>query len=157
MTFNIRSIAYLTIAVVLLGNPLLSEGQTSFNTAGENIITSGYSMTYVVGEVVSSLHFGNNYNIKNGVIQPKEDIINSNAEIAKLPAAIFPIPAHDILHIQSSVQTQMFYTIYGIEGNLIKQGTLSDYIIYIADLPPASYILNLTTQNQSLTQLIIKI
>jgi hypothetical protein len=157
MTFIIRSIAYLTIAAVLLGKPLPTKGQTSFNSAGENIITSGHSMTYAVGEVVNSLHYGSNYNVKNGVIQPEENIINSNAEITKLPATVFPIPAHDFLHIQSAVQTPMFYTIYGIEGTLIMHGTLSGNVICIADLPPASYILSLTTQNQKSTQLIIKL
>ena len=157
MTFIIRSIVYLTIATVLLGKPLSAKGQSSFNSAGENIITSGHAMTYAVGEVVNSLHYGNNYNIKNGVIQPIENIISSNEEITEFPAAIFPIPAHDFLYIQSAAQTSMFYTIYGIEGTLMMHGTLSDNIISIAELPPASYILNLTTQNQKLTQLIIKI
>ena len=156
MTLMKRSIVYVIITVVFLGKPWPSQGQTSYNSAGENVITSGYSMSYTVGEVVNFFHYGNKYNIKNGVIQPKENIINSLIEITRLPAVIFPVPARDFLNIQSSVQTPMVYRIYGIEGSLFMHGTLSDNSICIADLPPASYILSLTTQNQNLTKLIIK-
>lgn len=114
-------------------------------------------MTYTTGEVTSLFHYGNNFNIKNGLIQPKKNTISSLLETEKLQVAIFPIPAHDFIQIMSTAQEPMTFKIYNIKGSLVMHGLLSDNTIRVAELTPANYVLCISTPSQQLTKLFIKL
>ena len=151
------SICIVIVCFIIVGivNPII--GQYTFNSSGKSINTPAYLLTFSIGEITNQDHQGNDYSLKNGVIQYRTENTSSLSELSNVNLRIYPNPAHDYITFETESSTLTRYQIFDLKNKLIKEGDLSNNYLSINDLAPAGYLIKFSSQNHSITKLFIKL
>ncbi len=130
------------------------QAQTSIHTTGGNILGSGGSASYSVGQIVYTSNSGTNGSVLQGVQQPFEISVVTAIEQAKgimLSATAYPNPTTDylILEVKDFEVSTLHFQLFDIQGKLLQNEKISDNQTSIAmgNLVPATYFVKITQGN----------
>jgi hypothetical protein len=135
-------------AVLLLGLGLtVLQAQEATTTSGGEVIGSGGSASYTVGQVVYSSNVGTNGNsVTEGVQQPYEISVVTSIHEAKdinLSVSAYPNPASDYLtvKVENYKTANLQYMVFGINGKLLQtvKATGSETQIETSELVSGNY------------------
>ena len=147
---------YVTASFLLLLSFTMS-GQESINTSSKNVIGSGGSVSYSVGQLVYTTNTStSNGSAAQGVQQPYEIsvVLGIENQEVNLLAIISPNPTTDFvtLKIDNFGFTSLTYQLYDLNGKqfLTGQVTTSETQISTGNLPSAIYFLELTDKGKTL-------
>jgi hypothetical protein len=135
-------------AVLLLGLGLtVLQAQEATTTSGGEVIGSGGSASYTVGQVVYSSNVGTNGNsVTEGVQQPYEISVVTSIPEAKdinLSVSAYPNPATDYLtvKVENYKTANLQYMVFGINGKLLQtvKATGSETQIETSELVSGNY------------------
>lgn len=140
-----KIIQVLITAVIVLGYQTLNAQQVVLS-ATQNTQSETGSLSASIGQIVYKQHSSSSIVLLEGVQQPLEVVLQStslapgiNYELKAYPN---PSSAYVCLSL-SSADAILNYTLYSLDGQLLKQGQVQTPETYISvqDLPPANYIL----------------
>lgn len=83
----------------------------------------------------------------------------SNNDLSKGNIAVYPNPVGDVLYVTSDMNHFTVYELFDIQGRLIRKenvSNLNSFEIETSSLTKGLYILNLTSENGSFTQKVVK-
>ena len=144
------------ILLLVFGFTELSAQESVLATGGD-AVGSGGSVSYSVGQVVYTTKPGNDGKISEGVQQPYEIFLITGIEDAfgiKLECSAYPNPITDFLTLQigGSLPLQISFSLFDMEGRLIKNKIISDNNtkIQMSDLVSATYFLHVSTNDRKI-------
>lgn len=152
-----RNIALSLIAVVLfIASPSVTKSQNAFLTAGKDITGTGGNVSYSIGQVAFSEIDGLNFNVVEGVQQPYEiSVITQSDDLRESTFAysVYPNPSTNILYLKhdNNLNQDMYYQMFNIEGEVIKNSIIENPItsIPVFDLASSIYFLKVYVQKTS--------
>lgn len=136
--------------------------QTSINVAGGNILGSGGSASYSVGQVIYNTNTGTNGSVAEGIQQPYEiSVVTGLEEVLgiNLSVSAFPNPTNDYLTltIDNSDKTnhnlsQLAYQLYDMNGELLQSEKITgnQISIVMSNLVPATYFVKAVQANKEI-------
>lgn len=130
--------------------------QQTIATAGGEAEGDGGTVSYTVGQMVYSSATGSTGTVSQGIQQPYEIFVLTGVEQKgiNLNISAYPNPTTESLNlkVEKSTIQNMSYQLYDIQGRLIKSSMLlgNNTQIDMTDLEPASYILKVLNDDQSL-------
>ncbi len=155
MTKNISS------ALLLLASGLfwagLSQAQEAVNSSGGDATGSGGTVAYSVGQVVYTANNGSSGSVAQGVQHAYEIFPVDNMETAmNISLTAYPNPTTEnlILQISDFKNETFWYQLIDLQGKLISNGqvTAKQTQINTSTLPPATYFVNVVTQDNKKVQ-----
>lgn len=139
----------LTAVMLFAGIPILA--QETIPAAGGDVIGTGGSVSYSVGQVVYTIKKGINGLVVEGVQQPYEISVLVGIEPARdinLICTVYPNPTTDflILEVDIADNENLFFQLYDILGKLLVSKKLIDKktTVSMSNLAPATYFLKVT-------------
>jgi hypothetical protein len=118
----------LVLTIFFLLTTLLFYSQKSITTSGGNASGSG-TVSYTVGQLVTLINTGNNGSVSQGVQQSIElfTLVNPDFKSLTLKAITYPNPTKDkiVLALSDHNLTDLFYTIFDVNGRLVKKGEVN--------------------------------
>ena len=130
------------------------QAQTSIHTTGGNILGSGGSASYSVGQVVYTTNIGTNGSAAQGVQQPFEISVVTGLEEAKginLSVLAYPNPTTDYLtlEVKDFELSTLSYQLYDMQGKLLQNEKIivNKTSIVMSNFVPATYFVKVI-QNQ---------
>lgn len=148
----------LLIIIALISYSIVPlQGQESIATSAGNVVGSGGSVSYTVGQVAFSAFSGTDGSLIQGVQQPYEIYVITaveNTEEITLDCVVYPNPTRNIikLAIESPDFDNMYYRLYDIKGRLIQEmkveGEETEISMY--NLVPSIYILKVIKNKKEL-------
>jgi len=131
------------------------QAQTSIHTTGGNILGSGGSASYSVGQVVYTTNIGTNGSVAQGVQQPFEISVVTGLEETKgiiLSVSAYPNPTTDFLNlkVENYDNTNLSYQLFDISGKLLETKKISgnQTSIVMSNLVPSSYFVKVIQGNK---------
>ncbi len=143
----------LTIFSILVSNFLFS--QNVISASGGNASGSG-SSSFTVGQLIVSSNTGSNGSVLNGVQQSIElfTLVNPSFKTLTLKAVTFPNPTKDkiILSLVDNELSELFFTVFDVNGRLLKKGKVNKQNTTIAmkSFPAGIYLLKVHQNKKSL-------
>ena len=141
--------------ILLLATGLLWAGlvqaQESANASGGDATGSGGTVAYSIGQVVYTTNTGSSGSVAQGV-QHAYEIFTVGIEESELNISllVFPNPTANNLTLQISDYSneKLSYQLFDIQGKLLSNGqvTAQQMQINTANLPPATYFINVVNQ-----------
>ena len=135
--------------MVFAGIPILA--QEAIPAAGGDVIGSGASVSYSVGQVIYAIQKGMNGFVVEGVQQPYEISVVVGIEPARdinLICTVYPNPTADFLTLEVDIagNENLFFQLYDMLGKLLVSKKLIDKrtTISMSNLAPAIYFLKVT-------------
>ena len=135
--------------------PLLLSAQEAASTSGGNIIGSGGSASYTVGQVVYLTNTGINGSIAQGVQQPFEISVVTdirNVTNVNLLYSVYPNPTTDllILKVEKYDKVNLSFQLLDIKGQLLENKKIisDETIISTKNFIPAIYFLKVNDNNK---------
>lgn len=132
--------------MVFAGIPILA--QEAIPAAGGDVIGSGGSVSYSVGQVIYAIQKGINGFVVEGVQQPYEISVVVGIEPARninLICTVYPNPTTDFLTLEVDIadNENLFFQLYDMLGRLLVSKKLIDKrtTISMSNLAPATYFL----------------
>lgn len=132
------------------------DAQQATVAAGGNVIGSGGTVSYSVGQGVYKTQTGTTGTVNQGVQQPIEIVTLSGEEYAniRLEAIVFPNPTTSnlTLKISDSNLENLDYQFFDIQGKLLVNGTISseETVFDMEKYPTATYILKVNANSKGL-------
>jgi len=120
--------------------------QESLNTTGGNVLGSGGSVSYSIGQLTYQTYTGTNGSVSEGVQQPYEISIVTATELAKgvnLSISAYPNPTTDYLtlSIDELEISNLSFQLYDMKAKLLQNEKITDKHtnIVMSNLPTATY------------------
>jgi len=143
------------LMVLLLGISLTTLAQQTTVTAGGDASGSGGTVAYSVGQVVYTADTDVSGTVSQGVQQAREiftvDVKEAGSNIS---LSLFPNPTNDklTLQIHGYDSEKLRYHLYDMQGKLLSSGQIVSQQTFIntANLPPATYFINIIQENTSI-------
>jgi Secretion system C-terminal sorting domain len=117
--------------IILFGLGLneLKSQEAVLATGGE-ALGNGGSQSYSIGQIVYTTISGNNGSLAQGILQPYEISVVlelDKPEVMGFVCLIYPNPSTDILYleVENKKNENLFYQLYDISGNCIKENKIS--------------------------------
>lgn len=138
--------------IIFLLIPVWLNGQTVFNSAGQNVRLSGLNteIVYSVGEAIIETRPGTPYIFTQGYVQPEAagfvEVIDLNTEASHLYT--FPNPVCTVFNLCSDIplSIDIQWQLYDMAGRTMMAGTMhkgnTTQQIDVKTLPPATYWLS---------------
>jgi hypothetical protein len=131
--------------------------QESVNATGGDASGSGGTVAYSVGQVVYTTNTAASGTVSQGVQQPYEIFTVGIKETElNISLLVFPNPTSDNLTLEISDYNneKLTYQLYDMQGKLLNNGqvTAQQTQINTASLPPATYFINVVTQENKKVQ-----
>ena len=151
---NSRPILLLTAGLLWFG---FTQAQESTNASGGDVIGSGGSVAYSIGQVVYTTNTGSNGSEAKGVQHAYEIFTLGIKEIELSIALIaFPNPTTDNLTLQISDynKEKLSYQLFDTQGKQISNGqiTTQQTQINMNSLPTATYFIDVVNQENQKVQ-----
>jgi hypothetical protein len=133
-----------------MGTQTSAIAQNATLSSGKDIRGESGSVSYSIGQVFYSTINGNGGNINQGVQQPYEISVFTEAKEFKhynLKCTAYPNPTNDYLHIKTdeNYDTQLDYRIVNMDGRLFKSGKVTGTLTTISmyEFSPSIYLLQI--------------
>ena len=155
MTKNIsRPILLLAKGLLWAG---LVQAQESANASGGDATGSGGTVAYSIGQVVYTTNTGSSGSVAQGVQQAYEIFtVGIKENELNISLSVFPNPTANNLTLQISDYNneKLSYQLYDMQGKLLSNGqvTAQQTQINTANLPPATYFINVVNQENNTIQ-----
>ncbi len=155
MTKNISSVLLLLASGLFWAG--LSQAQEAVNSSGGDAAGSGGTVAYSVGQVVYTANNGSSGSVALGVQHAYEIFPVDNMETAmNISHTAYPNPTTEnlILQISDFKNETLWYQLIDLQGKLISNGqvTAKQTQINTSTLPPATYFVNVVTQDNKKVQ-----
>lgn len=138
---------------------IAGQSQNTISTAGNNIDNLNGSISYTVGQLITSTYYGNG-SVLNGVQQPYEiTIIDGIYEYDNLSCTIYPNPTNKFIKLITENFENLSYILYDSNGefieskNILNTESLINMEIYAVGV---YYLLIMNTSNEVKSFKIIK-
>ena len=141
------------ISVLLLGLGLTAQAQQATTATGSDASGSGGTVAYSVGQIVYTTNTGTNGSVAQGVQQPYEIsiVLGIDNHTINLELTAYPNPTTNFLtlNVGNAELSTLNFQLYDILGKLIESRKIisSSETIAIENLPPATYFLKITNNN----------
>ena len=143
---------YFLLAALCLASSVLTAQEAFVSSANEATGTGG-SVSYSIGQLITSSQTSNGTTINVGIQQPLEIVTLSNAEVTsvQLTAKAYPNPSTDFV-LLSLINTDfegMQYYLWNINGSLVAKASISaaETSVDLRGLSVGIYVLRVV-QNQ---------
>jgi len=155
---NMKQKSKLIIIIAVFGfNIAHLQGQETIAASAGNVIGSGGSVSYTIGQVAFSILSGTNGSVVQGVQQPYEiSVITAveNTEETTLDCIVYPNPTRNTikLSIESPDFDNMCYRLFDINGILIQDMKVEseETEISMDNLVPSIYFLRVIKNKKDL-------
>jgi hypothetical protein len=133
--------------ILLVFNYLLGQDRRIVASAGRDLTTSTYLMTFTVGEPIIYGGYNSNYQLSNGFIQPYP---NSSINSMYPELKVYPNPFGTFIMLNGSAESddQVRVQIIDLNGKLILEEELIPHYYKLEipqHCPPGNYLLNFYT------------
>ncbi|PJJ08620.1 putative secreted protein (Por secretion system target) [Flavobacterium sp. 1] len=131
-----------------------ANAQSNTTASGKNILGTGGSVSYSVGQMVYANIIGIKESVVTGVQQPLEiQVVLGNQEFdIKLEGKIYPNPTTDVLNIviENTEIIGLTYQLYDLFGRLLLEGKIQNEKteVEMSGFSRASYLLNVNQNNK---------
>ncbi len=132
-------------------------GQQVVSTTGGSIVGSSYSLTYTVGEVVTTTITGGGYILNQGFQQPSYTITSVEDNLPSALLSAYPNPTNGIINLEMNDYQgkSLSFILYDFKGQEIlrSNGLPGPVVKFEVDLSPFSqgiYLLKVLSANQSI-------
>lgn len=143
------------IPLLLLGLGIAAtNAQSSTTASGKNVLGTGGSVSYSVGQMVYTNIIDIKESAVTGVQQPFEiQVVLGNQEFdIKLEGKIYPNPTTDVLNIvvENTEIIGLTYQLYDLFGRLLLEGKIQNEKteVEMSGFSRASYLLNVNQNNK---------
>lgn len=147
--FRLSALLLLTLGLTGL------HAQETISVTGGNATSSGGSVSYSIGQIVSTTNTGSNGSVAQGVQQPFEISVVTGIEHVKeinLNCSAYPNPTTDylILKVDNYDKEIFYYQLYGMNSKLLenKKVKANETSIVMRNLVPAIYFVKVTIGNK---------
>lgn len=144
------SLAFIVFCVL----PTILKAQNAVVTTGKIISSENGSVSYSIGQVGYSSINGSNGNLIEGVQQPYEISVITQSDYFKeivLECEAYPNPTSDKLFVRADNSNfiSMSYQLFTIDGQLVKEGAIKDFVTSVSmlELVSSSYYLTISADN----------
>jgi hypothetical protein len=136
---------------ILISASINAHGQqldpTVVATSGNHLISSGYQLSFTLGETVIATLVSDEHTLTQGFHQT-ELTITSVLETPEIVVQLFPVPARDLVYIKfSSPNNLRHFNLFDMSGKQINSGSINPtaelFELPVAHLANGTYILNL--------------
>ena len=152
-----KHLAILFLALGLWGYCITIQAQNTITTTGGNATGAGGNITYTAGQLVYTTDNGATGSVAKGVQQPFEISVITAVDAAKdidLICIVYPNPANDLLTLKIGNQdlTNLDFKLLDVNGRVLenKRITGNETIIFMTNLPPAVYILKISSDGKEI-------
>ncbi|PLW91988.1 MAG: hypothetical protein C0592_13105 [Marinilabiliales bacterium] len=135
-----------TICVILLLVLGLTglDAQNSINAGGNNVLSSGGSVSYSIGQTVYTFNIGQSGSVAQGVQQPYEiSVLTELVGAVDNEISIYPNPTNGLifLNVENPDEQNLVFQLYNMQGELLLENkiNLNETKISMIDLPPTLY------------------
>ena len=157
----------LPILFLLMGLSILSRGQELapeiISSSGESHKASGLMLSWTIGEPFTTTLEHEDLMLTQGFHQGRLTVSSiDNSSLEELSLKVFPNPAEQLMQIRFSekLEQQVLVEVYNLQGKKIITTEIApgenQQILQLGSLPPATYILRITHNNQFDSYKIIK-
>lgn len=135
------------------------QAQEVISTTGGEILSSGGSVSYTVGQLVYNTNTGANGSVAQGIQQPYEISVVSgiNSDILiTLECTVYPNPVVECLMLKVVSEnislSPLYFQLYDTKGRMMQNKKLqsSETSIDMRNLVPATYFLKVTDNKEEL-------
>lgn len=152
------NIKYLFSLLVLSVFPFFVTAQSGTTSVGSTLTNGEYTVSYAVGESITSSYGNTESSITLGVIQPNIQVISSSNEISSdAEYLIFPNPTYSVVHVRSEDSRILKYEILSIDGKIIKKGNVNNGKINMDQIDNGIYIIKIESSESIYSTLIQKL
>jgi len=139
------------LSVLLLGIGITAQAQQATTASGGDASGSGGTVAYSVGQVVYTTNTDASGTVSQGVQQPYEIFTVGIKETElNISLSVFPNPtAYNLtLQISDYNNEKLSYQLFDMQGKLLNNGQVTAQQVQIntANLPPATYFINVVNQ-----------
>ena len=139
------------LSVLLLGIGITAQAQQVTTATGGDASGSGGTVAYSVGQVVYTTNTDASGTVSQGVQQPYEIFTVGIKETElNILLSVFPNPtAYNLtLQISDYNNEKLSYQLFDMQGKLLNNGQVTAQQVQIntANLPPATYFINVVNQ-----------
>jgi len=139
------------LSVLLLGIGITAQAQQATTASGGDASGSGGTVAYSVGQVVYTTNTDVSGTVSQGVQQPYEIFTVGIKETElNILLSVFPNPtAYNLtLQISDYNNEKLSYQLFDMQGKLLNNGQVTAQQVQIntANLPPATYFINVVNQ-----------
>jgi len=146
----------LTVLIWIFSQNAVNSQETLL-TSGKDISGEGGSVSYSVGQVVYTTHFGAVSSIAEGIQQAYEISVFTDFKNIKgisLKCSAYPNPTTDLLYLKVDdfLNNNLSYKLFNVEGRLLKSGLIeaSETTIPMFEYVPSSYFLTVLNSDLNL-------
>jgi len=145
------------LSVLLLGIGITAQAQQATTASGGDASGSGGTVAYSVGQVVYTTNTDASGTVSQGVQQPYEIFTVGIKETElNILLSVFPNPtAYNLtLQISDYNNEKLSYQLFDMQGKLLNNGQVIAQQVQIntANLPPATYFINVVNQENKKIQ-----
>ena len=145
------------LSVLLLGIGITAQAQQVTTATGGDASGSGGTVAYSVGQVVYTTNTDASGTVSQGVQQPYEIFTVGIKETElNILLSVFPNPtAYNLtLQISDYNNEKLSYQLFDMQGKLLNNGQVTAQQVQIntANLPPATYFINVVNQENKKIQ-----
>lgn len=132
--------------------------QEAIAAAGNDATGPGGTASYTIGQIDYTFNSGTTGQVSQGVQQAYEIFSTAGAENLKIELNVtsYPNPTNGVLTINvgSFASTNLSYQLFDIQGKLLEEKKISqkETQVSMEELMPASYLLKIIDQNQSVKE-----
>ena len=143
------------LAVFVFASSVLT-AQEAFVASGNKATGTGGSLSYSVGQLITSTQTTANTTIAIGIQQPLQIVTLSNPEIRsiQLTAKAYPNPSTDfvVLSLKDNDFEGMKYALYSLNGGLIAEALISEAetSVDLRELSVGTYVLCVTQHQKEI-------
>ena len=147
---KLKTITFLATGLLWAG---FANAQESVNASGGNATGSGGSVSYSLGQVISTTNSGASGTVSQGVQQPYEIFtLIKESMVHSLSLSVLPNPTTDRLTLQINEydKQKLGYQLFNIQGKLLISETISgnQTQIDMSKLPSATYFIHVNQANK---------
>ena len=147
----------LVVVIIIVPGLQRAAAQESINTSGGNATGGGGSVSFSIGQLVTSTATGTDGSIAEGVQVPYEISVATIVDRAPgitLAARVYPNPAADILTLDLGklATDDAWYILYDIQGSQHLRQRITSPLMQIdmAGLKSGTYLLKITISNSEI-------
>jgi hypothetical protein len=141
---------FLFVSILSVG---MCYSQSTLNVAG----TQQNNVSWSIGELLTTTGTTNNTVVYQGFNQQAGDVISSVKQLLNTSYSIYPNPVTDKLNVKIEGNSLYSWTLTDLTGRVVKsRSSCLDMGIDVAELVSGQYILNLTTDGNKISAIIIK-
>jgi len=131
-----------------------TQAQTSLNSSGNTSTNTGGSISYSIGQLVTTTTSTPQGSISQGVQQPYtiETTSGTNITTIQLTVTAYPNPVTNLLHLDVEDPTGLVYILNSLNGSIVEHNSLTDKetIIQMQQLPSGTYFLNVNSSTKTI-------